>query len=105
MTAATPGRELLALADEIERSNGLLCMNDGLPKARQLGIKKTAQVVSAIRLAAKPADTLDTPRVMEVIRSRWNFEETEFDVIENILSDAECLVAIRALSTTGEAKR
>lgn len=41
---------------------------------------------------------LDVSRFMEKVRSRWNFEETEFDAIENVLSDPECLAALPAAS-------
>lgn len=42
----------MALADEIECSTGLSCMKPGLGNM-QLGIKKTVQVIAALRLAAK----------------------------------------------------
>jgi hypothetical protein len=52
--------EMLALADEIEGSDGLYLMGD----KRQLGIKKTAQVIAALRSQGEsaPADYVLMPR-------------------------------------------
>lgn len=36
----------------------------------------------------------DISRFMETVRRRWNFEETEFDAIENVISDSECVAAL-----------
>jgi hypothetical protein len=58
MSAITPGREaLLALADEIEGSDGLYRLDSKLGEHQgyQLGIKKTAQVIAGLRLAANPS--------------------------------------------------
>lgn len=55
MTTTLENAELLALADEIKRSTGLSCMKPGLGNM-ELGIKKTAQVVAALCLAAKPSE-------------------------------------------------
>lgn len=52
----TTPKELLALADEIEGSVGLIRMMPGRRHTRSLGIKKTAQVIAGLRLAAKPAN-------------------------------------------------
>lgn len=81
------------------------CPSDNLPcEPQDRALEQIANLHR--RLAAKPADEgLDIPRVMDVIRSRWNFEETDFGAIENVLTDAECLTAIRAFSITGEPKQ
>lgn len=71
MTAVTPGNaELLALADEIETSDGLYRLDSKLGEHQgyQLGIKKTAQVVAALRLAAKPDDD---GVIRDAARYRW----------------------------------
>ncbi len=44
---------MLELADEIERSDGLYCMNLAA-NGHQLGIQKTAMVIAALRQAAAP---------------------------------------------------
>lgn len=54
MTVTPGSTEVLALADEIETSDGLYRMSKlGKYHGYHLGIKKTAQIVTALRLAAK----------------------------------------------------
>mgnify|MGYP001610459267 CR=1 FL=1 len=52
--------------------------------------------------AAQPASPLrgreEIIRFMEVVRSRWNFEESEFDVIEKAISDPDCAATLSATS-------
>jgi hypothetical protein len=48
-------------------------------------------------------EALDVPRIMEVIRSRWNYEEDQFNAIEQVLSDAPCVRALAAARHRGEA--
>lgn len=53
-----------------------------------------AQVTQAERLA----------RFMEVARSRWNLEESDFDNIERVLADPECFAALpRDATPAGQA--
>lgn len=44
--------------------------------------------------------TPNVPRFMEVVRSRWNFEENEFDAIEKVLLDPKCAAALSLTSTS-----
>jgi len=37
---------------------------------------------------------LNVTRFMEVVRSHWNFEESEFDAINKVISDPECFAAL-----------
>lgn len=102
MTLTPKREELLELADAIERSNGLLCMNDNIPKVSQLGIKKTAQVIAALRLAAKPAGN-GVRQVDETELSAVIYD----NVVELTASDAHSaarLILSKFKVTTGEPK-
>lgn len=52
--------EMEAFADEIEASDGIYLMGGSAPFPYQVGIKKTAQVIAALRASASPKCICDT---------------------------------------------
>ncbi len=90
MPAQTPseGEAMLALADVIEESNGLVRM---LPDQMSisLGVERTAMVVKALRAAAQPG-------MREALKWIADQRDTEGISVSDI-----CTVADRALVTTG----
>ena len=71
----TDPKTMLKLADEIEHSQGLLCM---VPRGiRSLGIRRTAVVITALRLASRWPTAIGE-RELDAIRAKMKrLKETE----------------------------
>ena len=74
-----------------------------ITKAEIMAIGDTVTTLRKIGAAPSACrEALDVPKIMEVVRSRWNFEEYEFDAIEKVLLDPECAAALSAAQSSGE---
>lgn len=95
------------LANEIEQSGGLFCMSIGGGAGRQLGIKRTAQIIAALRLQESSPDDIralgwavavhNDYRQFGTPCTFWLFTKGDRAVKGEGASDAEALNKVRAV--------
>lgn len=90
----TSREELEALAQRIDEARNQDCFDE--PFLPEMSRAERDYIIAALR-AAKPERerVIDVEGFMTAVRSRWNFEENEFDSIEKVISDPECIRALK----------